>query len=409
MEAKLKRYLTAQEVAEALGISVATVYAYVSRGLLRSEAAGGSTRNRRYYGEDVERLKARQAQRQHPEKVTETALHWGAPLLESGLTLIADGRPFYRGVDALELAQSEAIEAVAALLWTGDLDAEITGLRNALMSLPPRCQAMASQLGGASAFERFQVLLPLAALDDLAAYDLRPASVMQAGARILRLLAAIAADRPVGEESIASLLQQAWRPDDARAAYLLNMALVLCADHELNVSAFTARCVASASSTPYAAVIAGMAALQGTKHGGNTEQVTALFREIGTPGNVQQALVSRIKRGEYMPGFGHPLYADGDLRGRLLLDTVMNHHPESDAVQLAAAIEAQVMQLTGQPPNIDFALVVLAQTLQLPAGAPLTLFALGRTVGWIGHILEQYESDHLIRPRARYMGPQPPV
>src|SRR5690606_38429874 len=108
-----------------LGISLPTVYAYVSRGLLRSEAIGAGTRARRYRREDVERLKQRQEQRHHPERAAESALHFGVPVLESGLTLIADGRLYYRGVDAIELAQNHSIEEVAALLWTGKLHTEI--------------------------------------------------------------------------------------------------------------------------------------------------------------------------------------------------------------------------------------------------------------------------------------------
>jgi citrate synthase len=270
-----------------------------------------------------------------------------------------------------------------------------------------RCQRALPELGETTLFERFQVLLPLAALDDLAAYDLRPAGVIQTGARILRFLATVAVSGASGNAGIAHILQQAWTPDDARADYLINMALILCADHELNVSSFTARCVASAGSTPYAAVLAGLAALQGIKHGGNTERVAALLHEIGTPENARNTLVNRIKRGETLPGFGHRLYPGGDPRGRLLLDSVTAMYPDTDASQLAQAVTSQIMDLTGLHPTIDFGLVILAWALRLPADTPLALFALGRTVGWIGHALEQYESDQLIRPRARYTGVQP--
>lgn len=402
----MKRDMTAKEVADELGISLPTVYAYVSRGLLRSEAVGAGTRARRYRREDVERLKQRQEQRHHPERAAESALHFGVPVLESGLTLIADGRLYYRGVDAIELAQNHSIEEVAALLWTGNLHTEINKL-NAPVTFPPRCQLMLDQLRDATLFERFQALLPLAALDDPGAYDLRSATVVNTGARILRFLSAIAAGQPIGKTGIADTLQQAWRPDEEQAAALINMALVLCADHELNVSSFTARCVASAGSTPYAVVTAGLAALQGAKHGGSTERVTALLNEIGTPANARIAVINRIKRGEALPGFGHFLYPDGDPRGRLLLDSVTALYPQAEAVQLASAVIEQVMELTGQYANIDFGFVILSRALGLPTDAPLALFALGRTVGWIGHALEQYQVDQLIRPRARYNGVLP--
>ncbi len=371
--------------------------------MIRSEVGSDSTRRRRYYREDVERLKQRQEQRHHPEKAAQAALHFGAPLLESGLTLITDGRLFYRGIDALELARTQPLEAVAGLFWTGELRL----LETDAAHIPPRCADLWTQLRDVTAFERFQTLLPLAALDDLAAYDLRPSSVIQAGGRILRLLTVFAGEEPGQYGTIADCLQRAWRPDDPHAASLINMALVLCADHELNISSFTARCVASAGSTPYAVVIGGLAALQGTKHGGSTERVMALFNEAGSPRHARAALVSHLKRGDPLPGFGHRLYPDGDPRAKLLLDTLTELYPASLALELAHTIIEEIFSLTGQIPNVDFGLVVLAKLLDLPPGTPLTLFALGRTVGLIGHALEQYATDQLIRPRARYTGVQP--
>jgi len=399
------RYLSAQEVAAELGVSVTTVYAYVSRGLIRSEAGGGKSRTRRYYREDVERLKQRQEQRRNPEHAAANALDWGAALLESELTLIADGHLYYRGQDVGELAQTATLEQVAALLWTGELESSLFE--------PPgnwewseTLRSTHEQLGNCRPFERFQAMLPVAALDDVAAYDLRQASVAQTGGRILRLLTASAADLPVStSDNIAQTLAQAWSPDDENASRLLNAALVLCADHELNVSSFTARCVASAGSTPYSVVIAGLAALQGPKHGGSTERVMAMVQEIKN--DIHTGLVNRIRRGEPTPGFGHRLYPEGDPRAALLLNLMVEAQPESDRIALAKTIVTEAFQLIGEHPNIDFALVTLALALDLPPGAPIALFALGRTVGWIAHALEQYEIDRLIRPRAKYAGKMP--
>src|SRR6185503_1273588 len=113
--------------------------------------------------------------------------------------------------------------------------------------------------------------LSLASGDDLAAYDLRPENAAGAGARILHLMGAVLIDHSFTGESIAQALCAGWCGADPTAARLLNAALILCADHELNVSSFTARVVASAETQPYGVVIAGLAALQGAKHGGNTE------------------------------------------------------------------------------------------------------------------------------------------
>src|ERR1700752_2276971 len=116
------RYLTARQAAGALGVSLDTLYAYVSRGMLRSEPAPGLTRARRYFRDDIERLKERKELRREPEKASARSLHWGSPVLESSLTLIHDGHVYYRGRDAIDLARSESVERVASLLWTGDPD-----------------------------------------------------------------------------------------------------------------------------------------------------------------------------------------------------------------------------------------------------------------------------------------------
>ncbi len=206
---------------------------------------------------------------------------------------------------------------------------------------------------------------------------------------------------------MADVLAESWRPGIDRAAQLINAALVLCADHELNVSAFTARCAASAGSTPYAVVNAGLAALQGPRHGGAVKRVEALFQECGRPEHAHRVLASRLKRGEAVPGFGHPLYPEGDPRGRMLVDLVSGVTPRNRAAKLGRAIVHEMEELTGEGPTIDLGLALLEDALELPDGAATAIFALGRTVGWIAHALEQYESRQLIRPRARYVGPPP--
>lgn len=402
------RYLTAQEAASELGISLPTLYAYVSRGLINSEATGGSKRTRRYWAEDVQKLKKRQEQRRDPTKAAETALHWGAPVLESAITLLANDRLYYRGYDALELATHRSVEQVAALIWTGELSKDQPTLfGDSAGVLSSSYQPLRPHLAGLTPVETFQVMLPLAAVDDLAAYDLRPAAVAQTGARIMRLLTILAAGDQPASLGIAQTLQQGWTPHEAQTAALFNAALILCADHELNVSSFTARCVASAGSTPYQVVLAGLAALQGVKHGRMTERVELFWREAGTPANVRSTLANYLKRGEAIPGFGHPLYPQGDPRGRLLLELTTTAYPASPAIKLAQAIVIEAFELIGEYPTIDFGLVTLAQALKLPAGGAITLFALGRTIGWIGHAIEQYQLDRIIRPRAQYKGRQP--
>lgn len=393
-----ERYLTAKEATEQLGVTRDTLYAYVSRGLIRSEAADGNSRARRYHADDVRRLMDRKAERANPARVAEAALNWGMPVLDSALTLIADGRLYYRGYDVAALATERTFEDVAGLLWTGSME---RGIFEDL-SQPEQPQPDARL----SLFRRMMTALVMTSEDDLLAYDLSRQNVARTGVRILHLMTSAIVGMDVNG-GIAARLAARWCSDVPCAQALLNAALILCADHELNASSFAARVAASADTQPYGVAMAGLATLQGLKHGGNTERVAALLREIETPERARRVIAERVRRGEGVPGFGHYLYPDGDPRAVFLLDALRTAQLDSTGVRLGEAVIATMREALAVEPNIDFALVLLARTLQLPDGAPLALFALGRTAGWIAHAIEQYEEKQLIRPRARYVGPPP--
>jgi citrate synthase len=392
--ARRPQWIDAREATRLLGVSRATLYAYVSRGFVRSEPVPGKTRERRYAREDVERLRSRAEERRNPEKAAEHALRWGVPVLESSITLVADGKLYYRGHDVVELAHTRSLEEVAALVWTGSFDADI-------FDTPLHV------VGGGSAHDlpfvsRAQSILPLVAARDPLSFDLRPKAVAQSGWRIINLLTSVAAESQDLEPTIEETLARTWAPKQKRAAELIRAALIVCADHELNVSAFTARCVASAGSNPYSVVVAGLAALEGTKHGGATARVEALFDELRRARDLRRALAERLRRGEPIEGFGHPLYPDGDPRARLLLEML----PKSKELTFARSLHTAAAAVLGEEPTVDFALVAFARALGLPRGAAITLFAIGRTIGWIAHAIEQYEQNVMIRPRARYVGPR---
>src|SRR5512133_514070 len=228
-------FITAQEAAAALGVKLPTLYAYVSRGLIRSEATGNVKRERLYSAEDVQRLKERQEQRRDPTSVVSGALHWGAPVLESGLTLISDGKLYYRGYEAVMLATQYTVEQVAGLLWEDHLDAQISTLNQPISkSARIQMERLISQVRYYPLIEAFQIALLMAALEDPSAYDLRPTAVRQTGGRILRLLTAVASGQ-VQEGTIAQALALSWMPDQQeKVTRLLNAALILLADHEFN-------------------------------------------------------------------------------------------------------------------------------------------------------------------------------
>jgi citrate synthase len=325
-------------------------------------------------------------------------LHWGSPVLESALTLIQDGKLFYRGQDALKLARRSTLEEVAGLLWAAEPGERLFEQSAVLLfrQLP---------LSQAGPLIRLQTILPLGAAADVPAYDLRPQGVRMAGARILRLMAAAVTgcdcDAPVHRA-----LQIAWAPKKPAVSEVIRTALVLCADHELNASAFVARCAASAGASPYDVVSAALATLKGHRHGGETERLTALVAEIGTPERCRMVVADRLRQGERLPGFGHPLYPEGDPRARMLLN-LAEASGNQKQWRLLRQLRRVGWELLHVQPNLDFGLVAVARSYRLPEHAPLVLFTLGRTVGWIAHAIEQYASGELIRPRARYSGPPP--
>ncbi|HBA44304.1 MAG TPA: citrate synthase [Alphaproteobacteria bacterium] len=417
-------YLTAKQAAAELSISLPTLYAYVSRGLIRSEPTPGG-RSRRYRAEDVRQLKAkREPQGGELDKTAQQALHWGAPVLDSALTLIADGALYYRGVDATALARDASVEQVARLLWgvetadpftaalLPDRNAAFRTTQQAVIDLTPLDQCLA--------------LLPVAAAGDETIFNETAAGRAATGGRILRLMAqiigiagtrahALADDEtPLPANAITTqplhdYLARAWHLPTAAAADILRGALILCADHELNASAFTARCVAATRAHLYGVVIAGLTALQGPLHGGHSLRVAAFLEDAARSGDPEDYLLRRLRAGEKPPGFGHPLYPQGDPRAMQLFAMLRAVYPDFPQLQIVLTIRDLVTRTTGEKPNIDYALASIGFILGLPPSAGLSLFALGRTIGWIAHAIEQYQAPQLIRPRARYTGETPRI
>ncbi len=409
------RYMTAKEAASALNVSVNTIYAYVSRGLIRSESSIDGKRNRRYLREDIDKLDNRRQARSNPDQLTQDALHWGAPVLESGISLIDNGNLYYRGIPIKDIVDTMTVEEVASLIWTGHAEGADKLFHHGLHPTAQKYEMMLLhvEVEGAdlTPVQAFQIVLPIAMADDPTSYDTRPEAIAMKGARVLRLMTSVAAGDVIEQVTVAEMLHRGWCPQDGNSIKLFNTAMILCADHELNVSSFTARVVASAGATPYAVINAGLSALQGTRHGGYTESVEAFLDEIHTPNRIEKVIASRMRRGEAIPvpGFGHQLYPDGDPRAKILLDMLNDYYPKSEEVKLCQAVIHTVHRMRGEYPTIDFALAILGRVYQLPAGSTLGIFALGRMIGWVGHAIEQYNDGQLIRPRARYTGNPPTI
>lgn len=387
--------IDAAEAVALLGVGRATLYAYVSRGQIRAEPDPADPRRRLYRRADIDGLRQRKARGRRPEKVAEATLDWGLPVLDSGVSLIADGRLSYRGRDAILLAREATLEATARLLWD-------CGAADPFDAPPPPMPAawapVLPLLTGLAPIDRAQALLALAP-PALPSWRRTAARLWPDAAGLVRLMAAAALGQAPTALPVHAMLGQAWGVDPA-GADKLRAALVLCADHELNASTFTVRCVASTGAALPAALLGGLAALSGPRHGGMTGRVEILFGELVRDGDPERLIAGRVGRGESVPGFGHPLYPAGDPRGAALLALA-----EPDA--LTIGLVRAVADLTGQWPSLDVGLVVLARQLNLPPGSAAALFAIGRTAGWLAHALEQAGQNRLIRPRARYTGPLP--
>ncbi|HEX5775110.1 MAG TPA: citrate synthase, partial [Caulobacteraceae bacterium] len=207
-----------------------------------------------------------------------------------------------------------------------------------------------------------------------------------------------AAAGEVGDGPIHLRLARAWGCDEA-AAEMIRRTLVLLADHELNASTFAARVTASTGASLAASALAGLSALSGPLHGGMAPRVWTMVEETRRIGP-EATVAGRLARGAPVPGFGHPLYSAGDPRAAALLGAFT---PSAEMMALRYSVE----MATGEAPNIDFALVALADALDLPQDAPFAVFAVARCAGWIAHAVEQLQTGQLIRPRARYTGPPP--
>jgi len=376
-------WLSADEALTRLKVRPQTLYAYVSRGRVRAEPDPQAPRRSRYRASDVAALAERKARGRKAADVAHAAIAWGEPVLASAITTVRDGRLFYRGLDAVGLAETATLEEVARLLRGG-------------LGLPPD-EGLAAPAGPGPSVRAFAAFAARAACDPPA--QGRPTiDLADESARLLDLMAAAVAGRDGAvpreedEGAIHERLGRAWRaPRDGWDA--IRRALVLLADHELNASTFAARVAASTGASLAASVLAGLAVLSGPRHGGMAVRVEA-FAQAAARGDWRKA----ARGAAPPPGFGHPLYPDGDPRAEALLGVIET--PPALA-RLRAAVEAE----TGQRANIDFALVALRQALDLPAEAPFALFAVARASGWLAHAMEQLESPQVIRPRARYVGP----
>jgi citrate synthase len=389
-------YLSAREASAELAISPATLYAYVSRGLVRSEPSPDS-RSHRYRAEDIRDLKERRAPSPEPRGFKSFDLD--LPVLDSAIATITEAGPIYRGVNCVDLAERDTLEHAATLLW--DVTRVDPFAADNCPKVSDEMRAIAEAARRAAPIDRSIAVLALATSADPGAFTRAPDGRAIVGGRIMRLLVATMLNTRPSPEPLHVQIAKVWAPDNKHAPDLIRRALVLLADHELNASTFTVRCAASTGLNLYDSVIAGLVALKGPRHGGAGVLASRLVKTL-VDNDVEPVIRERVALGERFAGFGHGVYKHGDPRAISLLDALTR---AGAARKFTKEVPARIAEATGELVNIDYALAVLAHSLRLAAGSELTLFAMARAVGWIAHASEQLQSGRLIRPRARYVGP----
>ncbi len=396
--------LSAQQAADLLGIRIESLYAYVSRGLIRSEpAAGSGGREKVYLKEDLEWLLSRKAIRKNPDTVTSSVLRWGEPSLDSKLTLISDNRYYYRGEEVTRIAKERSFEEIASFVWSGEWGRSIPSYSKSDAKILDSISSLVPAGKGYDWLRLCQLALILH--EERSGFAAKSSESAWA---ILYLFVSMAVfpEKLERTSSVCDALANLWNvyPDDA---HIVDEALSLCLDHELNISSFTARCAASSGASLHASVVAALSAFRGPKHGANILRVQAFLTEIQQEGSVVKAAIQRQRRGESIPGFGHPLYSEEDPRAKRIYHLLDASLGESEAVSLFRELRNFGREQLNQMPNIDMALGIVGVALSLPHDASLQIATIGRSAGWIGHAFEQRASDQLIRPRARYTGKPP--
>jgi citrate synthase len=406
-------YLSARDALAALDVKAQTLYAYVSRGWIRSVSQAG-TRERLYSREDVEKVRMRSVARAGHGPAAATAMRWGEPVIHSSITEITPEGPRYRGRLATELARAGLpFEVTADFLWTGVWDESTRAWPVA--RAPAAFNAVADELAQRFPGTRFRQMLAFLVQSLAAAQEGNPeaklGSTVLAARQLLQVLAGafgylrdVRFVAPAGDERIAQTLARALGAKlDATALAAIDAVLTMSADHELAPSTFAARIAASTGANLHACIISGIAAFDGALTGIGADQTEDLVRGARTTLELRRRFRQLREQGRQPPGFNHPLYPRGDPRAQLLLELARRAKrapPEAVALLEFVAEAERDFQVY---PGLPVGLVAVALAYGLPARSAGAIFLLGRISGWVAHVQEQRLAGFLLRPRAKYV------
>jgi citrate synthase len=256
---------------------------------------------------------------------------------------------------------------------------------------------------GAPPTDRVRVVVSVLGAHDALRFDLRPPGALATARRLIATTVSALATRHHGSiaSQVASWLTPIRVPP--REVGAIDTALTIMADHELAASTLAVRVAASFKADPYAAVVAGLGAMGGSWHGAASRQVEDVLARVAEGRRPAQVLADLLRHDAVVPGFGHPLYPDGDPRVTVLLPLARSFGPTPDADAVLKVASAQGLA----KPSVDFALAVLSRRLGLPPGSGEAIFTIGRLAGWLAHALEEYVERTPLRLRAVYTGPRP--
>ena len=384
MQAGEDRWIGRGEALARLGVKAQTLYAYVSRGRIAARPDPGDPRKSLYAVSDIARLTG-DAPADTPSMAlpAQGAAARGEAEVRSTLTCVADGRLFYRGLDAVQLAETATLEDVARRLW----DARPV---NPFAEVRPRVGATA---GGSVRVRLFAALARRAEEDA----DPKVRTVEALRVECARVLDE-AFDAAAGSGPRLFLhqrLARAWKTPE-RDVHMIRRALVLSADNEMNAAVLATRAAASGGASPAGSALAGLATLAGAPLLAELSRAGAWLvearRHPAEIGRQAQAVGD-------VPGFGDPAWPGGDPRAAALLAAIDLPHDLARALQEGA-------QASGRTPTFGLALSVVARRLELPRDGAADLFLLGRLAGLLGHALDQVTNGSPIRARLRYVGPE---
>lgn len=386
-------YMTAEEAAAELGVTVNTLYSYVSRKRLRTRQVPG-TRQRIYWRADIARAKAGLGKRIEP------LAHSG----ETDITLLTPQAPFYRGRNAIELSDMMTLEEVASLLWQVD---EQTAFAPVTPVIPPEISGLGSLLAHATTTDKAIALLPFLEHANPRAFDLSHAGMCRTGADVLRWYAAILtdADRPSTEplhEQVARHLGASAEVSD-----VIRRLLVLSADHGFGAGTYAVRAVASTGVTAYRSVLAGLTITSGRRSRlGRSEGIWQFLREIGDSADPRAIVVRRLREGERIPGFDSPAPYDGqDPRAEAMLkhlEPIYGSHSLFKKVRRTSEVVSETLDLF---PSFALVNILFGQLVGLEPHR--VLYVLGRCAGWVAHSIEQSLTGDFSIPLASYRGELP--